>query len=61
MVSIFVLFTAPSVLPFLILGTTEGVERTVLPASDDANSAPIYISGGLPLGSTTHTIAHVSY
>lgn len=33
---------------------------TTLPPSDDGVSSPIYISGGLPLGTTTHTTAHVS-
>lgn len=53
--------TAPTNLPFLVLGATEGVEQTTLPASDDATSVPIYITGGLPLGSATHTVAHVSH
>ena len=58
---IYHLFTAPSNLPFLVLGATEGVERKTLPASDDANSDPIYITGGLPLGIATHTSAFVSH
>ena len=56
---IFAHFIAPTNLPFLVLGATLGVERETLDASDDANSAPIYITGGLPLGSATHTIAYV--
>ena len=52
---------APSYLPYLVLGATEGVDMITLPASDDANSDPIYITGGLPLGSRTQTIAFVSH
>lgn len=53
-------FSAPDILPFLVIGITEGVEMMTLPPSDDATSDPIYITGGLPVGSTTHTIAYVS-
>jgi len=51
--------TAPNNLPFLVLGNTPDVQLMMLPRSDDANSAPIYITEGMPLGSTTQTIAYV--
>ena len=53
--------TAPTNLPFLVLGNTPGVQLRTLPRSDDANSAPIYITRGMPLGSTTQTVAFVRF
>ena len=51
---------APNSLPFFVLGSTEGVQQYILPPSDDAISDGIYIPGGLPIGTNTHTVAYVS-
>ena len=56
---IFLFHKGEDYLPFLVLGSTPGVERVYLPTEDDAASGPIDVIGGLPTGDTVHTRAYV--
>ena len=46
------------VIPYITLGTTEGVTTQSVPSLDDGISAPIPVV--FPLGNQTHSIVYVS-
>ena len=46
-------------LPFLELGTTDGVNFNLLPVFDDGRSDPIDIPGTLPFGNTFQSVFRV--
>ena len=47
-------------LPFLTLGSTLGVDRELLPRSDDGCSGAIVIDDGFPFGGFSETQVYVS-
>ena len=46
-------------LPFMTLGSTPGVDRQLLPLSDDGCSGAIFIDDGFPFGGFSETQVYV--